>query len=237
MTSCGGTFSVTVRRSTLTIRSTIGMIRKMPGPFGSGRSRPRRKMTPRSYSRVILTARKRSRTRIATTTAKSDQGDAHAVCSSSVGCAVDPTTSRKPSSTSSTRTCSPGTSGEPSAVRARQSSPLTKTSAVAPHDAFVADEVRRADSRRQAAHADDLRDREAEEDGEGARDREGDRQRHLVGVAGRIEEHERAEDERAPRRRASARRESGRTPPRRRSRRRGASGAHPASETGSTWSP
>ncbi len=34
ITSCGGTFSVTVRRSTFTIRSTIGISRKMPGPFG-----------------------------------------------------------------------------------------------------------------------------------------------------------------------------------------------------------
>ena len=34
ITSCGGTFSVTVRRSTFTMRSTIGIRRKMPGPFG-----------------------------------------------------------------------------------------------------------------------------------------------------------------------------------------------------------
>ena len=36
MTSCGGMFSVIVRRSTFTIRSTIGIRRKRPGPFGSG---------------------------------------------------------------------------------------------------------------------------------------------------------------------------------------------------------
>ena len=43
ITSCGGTLSVIVRRSTFTIRSTIGISRKRPGPFGSGSSRPSRK--------------------------------------------------------------------------------------------------------------------------------------------------------------------------------------------------
>src|SRR5689334_14133586 len=46
--------SVIVRRSTLTIRSTIGMRKTTPGPF-CGSRRPRRKTTPRSYSRRILT--------------------------------------------------------------------------------------------------------------------------------------------------------------------------------------
>src|SRR3954447_7210090 len=55
MTSCGGTFSVTVRRSTFTILSTTGMSRKRPGPFGGDLRRPSRKITPRSYSRATLT--------------------------------------------------------------------------------------------------------------------------------------------------------------------------------------
>src|SRR5436190_19992508 len=64
MTSCGGMFSVIVRRSTLTIRSTIGISRNRPGPFGSASSRPRRKMIPRSYSRATLIAEiKKSTTR------------------------------------------------------------------------------------------------------------------------------------------------------------------------------
>src|SRR5579862_2238445 len=46
--------SVIVRRSTFTIRSTTGMRKTTPGPFCSSR-RPRRKTTPRSYSRRILT--------------------------------------------------------------------------------------------------------------------------------------------------------------------------------------
>ncbi len=45
-----------VRRSTLTIRSTIGISKKRPGPFGSGKSRPSRKTMPRSYSRATLIA-------------------------------------------------------------------------------------------------------------------------------------------------------------------------------------
>jgi hypothetical protein len=45
------------------------VITKRPGPFGSGSSRPNRKMTPRSYSRVILTAASRIRIRMTTTTA------------------------------------------------------------------------------------------------------------------------------------------------------------------------
>src|SRR3954469_24702860 len=62
MTSCGGMFSVIVRRSTLTIRSTTGISRNRPGPFGSGSRRPRRKMIPRSYSRATLIAETRKRT-------------------------------------------------------------------------------------------------------------------------------------------------------------------------------
>jgi hypothetical protein len=69
MTSCGGIVSVIVRRSTFTIRSITGMRRKRPGPFGSGSSRPRRKITPRSYSRATLIAAKRNRTTRKMTTA------------------------------------------------------------------------------------------------------------------------------------------------------------------------
>src|SRR5712691_1960531 len=62
--------SVTVRRSTLTIRSTIGISTKSPGPFGSGNRRPRRKMIPRSYSRATLIAEIRKRTTRKRTTAR-----------------------------------------------------------------------------------------------------------------------------------------------------------------------
>jgi hypothetical protein len=47
---------VTMRRSTFTIRSTMGMMRNSPGPRAPT-SRPRRKMTPRWYSGTIFTAR------------------------------------------------------------------------------------------------------------------------------------------------------------------------------------
>src|SRR2546429_9212034 len=62
ITSCGGIVSVIVRRATLTIRSTTGVSRNRPGPFGAGGGRPRRKMIPRSYSRATLIAEKKNKT-------------------------------------------------------------------------------------------------------------------------------------------------------------------------------
>src|SRR4028118_781570 len=56
MTSWGGTSMVTVLRSILTILSTKGSRTKSPGPFGPPCTRPRRKITPRSYSLTILMA-------------------------------------------------------------------------------------------------------------------------------------------------------------------------------------
>src|SRR5438270_5437476 len=54
ITSCGGMFNVIVRRSTFTIWSTNGIFQTTPGPRVSSR-RPRRNITPRSYSRMIRT--------------------------------------------------------------------------------------------------------------------------------------------------------------------------------------
>src|SRR5829696_367982 len=56
MTSWGGTSMVTVLRSILTMLSTSGHKRKSPGPFGPPWTRPRRKITPRSYSLTTLMA-------------------------------------------------------------------------------------------------------------------------------------------------------------------------------------
>src|ERR671916_571825 len=56
ITSWGGTSMVTVLRSILTILSTNGRRTKSPGPFGPPCTRPRRKITPRSYSLTILIA-------------------------------------------------------------------------------------------------------------------------------------------------------------------------------------
>src|ERR687897_295924 len=56
MTSWGGTSMVTVLRSILTILSTRGRRMKRPGPFGPPWTRPRRKITPRSYSLTTLMA-------------------------------------------------------------------------------------------------------------------------------------------------------------------------------------
>src|ERR687898_573699 len=56
MMSCGGTSMVTVLRSILTILSTKGKRINSPGPLGPPWTRPRRKITPRSYSLTILMA-------------------------------------------------------------------------------------------------------------------------------------------------------------------------------------
>src|SRR5215212_1635178 len=54
MTSCGGIVCVIVRSVTRTIRSAIGVSSTRPGPFWAT-SRPKRKTTPRSYSRSTRT--------------------------------------------------------------------------------------------------------------------------------------------------------------------------------------
>src|ERR1043165_175000 len=54
MMSCGGTSNASCRSDTRTIRSIGAKTRKSPGPFASGSRRPRRKITPRSYSGRIL---------------------------------------------------------------------------------------------------------------------------------------------------------------------------------------
>jgi hypothetical protein len=54
--------SVIVRRSTLTIRSTIGIRMNRPGPFGSEKRRPSRNTIARSYSRATLIAEIRNNT-------------------------------------------------------------------------------------------------------------------------------------------------------------------------------
>jgi hypothetical protein len=47
---------VMVLRSILTMLSTNGKSKKSPGPLGPPLTRPRRKITPRSYSLTTLTA-------------------------------------------------------------------------------------------------------------------------------------------------------------------------------------
>src|ERR687897_383256 len=71
MTSWGGTSIVTILRSTFTILSRNGSRMKSPGPLGPPWTRPRRKMTPRSYSLTTLTALTRTATtNIATITTR-----------------------------------------------------------------------------------------------------------------------------------------------------------------------
>src|ERR1700737_541525 len=54
MMSCGGTSRASWRSEIRTMRSTGTNTRMIPGPLAFGSSRPRRKITPRSYSRRIL---------------------------------------------------------------------------------------------------------------------------------------------------------------------------------------
>jgi len=51
--SCGGTSMVCVRKLTLTMRSIMGIRKKIPGPRAPT-NLPKRKTTPRSYSRSTL---------------------------------------------------------------------------------------------------------------------------------------------------------------------------------------
>ena len=62
MMSWGGTSSTTVRRLTRAMRSMGHATRMSPGPLARGRSFPRRKMTPRSYSLRIFTERRIQKT-------------------------------------------------------------------------------------------------------------------------------------------------------------------------------
>src|SRR4028118_1945021 len=62
MISWGGTSMVTVLRSILTILSTNGNRMNKPGPLAPPWTRPRRKMTPRSYSFTTLMALSMSET-------------------------------------------------------------------------------------------------------------------------------------------------------------------------------
>ncbi len=87
------------------------------------------------------------------------------------------------------------------------------------------------------ARLDDAGERDAEQQRERRRDRDRRPERHLVGVAGRVEEHQRADHERhgaCERERAVADDERLRhEEPRSES----SSSRTPATETGSTWSP
>src|SRR3989338_6576190 len=55
MISCGGISKAISRRLTTTIRSMGNKTKTIPGPLGSPNTRPRRKITPRSYSFKIRT--------------------------------------------------------------------------------------------------------------------------------------------------------------------------------------
>src|SRR5215213_213094 len=92
MTSWGGTSMVMVLRSILTILSTNGKSKKSPGPLGPPCTRPRRKITPRSYSLTILTALTRTATtNISTITTRMAASPIPTVCNRpKVACTRNP---------------------------------------------------------------------------------------------------------------------------------------------------
>src|SRR5581483_1940188 len=67
ITSCGGTVSVTMRKSTLLMREMNGGTRKRPGPFAPVK-RPNTKITPRSYCCTTRIAERARITSTSTTT-------------------------------------------------------------------------------------------------------------------------------------------------------------------------
>src|SRR6266516_5386525 len=75
ITSCGGTVSVTIRRSTLIIREMSGGTRKRTGPFAPVK-RPSTKITPRSYcctTRIAESARNTNKSTMAPSTDKTSR--------------------------------------------------------------------------------------------------------------------------------------------------------------------
>ena len=129
ITSCGGTLSVIVRRSTLTILSMIGISRNRPGPFGSGSRRPSRKMTPALVLAGDLHRHEQEDQDDQDDDADDDQRILERPRATSFrrGDVILRRARARPRSPRPL-TGSPGTSGLPSARRARQSSPSTSTS-------------------------------------------------------------------------------------------------------------
>ncbi len=151
ITSCGGMFSVIVRRSTLTIRSTIGISRKRPGPFGSGKQ----PAEPEDDAALVL-ARDLDRRDQEEDDEEEDDGEGD----ESGGHDWNYRTVSSSPSTASTWTWSPGTSSPPSARCACQSSPPTRTWPGVAHDGLFADDAVRADGDRPPPHLHRLRERE-----------------------------------------------------------------------------
>ena len=193
MTSCGGMFSVIVRRSTLTIRSTIGISRNRPGPFGSASSRPRRKMIPRSYSRATLIAEIRK-----STTRKSRIATRIRAAAIELGSYSDDgfdderqlgPDARDPHALARPQRLAAGRPRAPELA-------LDEDQVVAPGLAELADHRLRPRPDRATAHLYRLRQREHPDQADA--DREGDEQRrvHVVVRRGRVvEEQQRADHE------------------------------------------
>src|SRR5215211_6191950 len=96
MTSWGGTSRVTVLKSILTILSISGRRMKSPGPLGPPWTRPRRKITPRSYSLTTLMALNKTDATTTMATTRAMNAKPIRQCSSPVDTNhADPTTARR----------------------------------------------------------------------------------------------------------------------------------------------
>ena len=163
ITSCGGIFSVIVRRSTLTMRSIIGIRMNQPGPFGGSRSRPSLKMTPRSYSRAILIAaapaRARSRGRRRPRSRACPRVDPRPA---GAALAQRPTPGARPRRPwmSSTATRSPTSERLPVLGDGLPQLAVDEDEPIAPRDTCGADHGRRTDRDRSASRLQDLGERE-----------------------------------------------------------------------------
>ena len=82
MMSCGGTSIASWRSEMRTIRSTGANTRMMPGPFSCPSKRPRRKITPRSYSARILIELRRYKITTIVTMAENERP----ICASAPDC-------------------------------------------------------------------------------------------------------------------------------------------------------
>src|SRR4051812_7527134 len=179
ITSCGGMLSVIVRRSTLTMRSTTGISRKRPGPFGSGNSRPSRNTIPRSYSRATLIAEIRKRTTRKSRTTRATRPTAMTELSHRE---LEPVHRLDLDVLAGHELAAVRPPGPPE-LSLDESLPRRA------NDRLRADDAQRPDAHRPPSHLHRLRERERPERAECDREREDERQRGVVGRRGIVEQH------------------------------------------------
>src|SRR5439155_7046525 len=185
ITSCGGMLSVIVRRSTLTMRSTTGISRKRPGPFGSGNSRPSRNTIPRSYSRSTLIAEIRKRTTSKSRTTRATRPTAMTELSHRE---LEPVHRLDLDVLAGYELAAVRPPGPPELS-------LDENLSRRANDRIRADDAQRPDAHRPAPHLHRLRERERPERAQCDREREDERQGRVVGRRGVVEQHQHPDGE------------------------------------------